>query len=186
MKKALIITTLVLLAVTITCGMAYDGINTSCSIDKDKVRAAKTYCVRNGLRTDVAIFVDFSKPRIFRRSYVYDLRQDKILRSSLCPTGLAKHKFSNRPGSYLSSLGRYRVTDKTYKMRIGYQGIVVQGMEATNSKAEGRKILIHSYKYVNVFSMFSRNLSWGCFVIDGQTYKKIKSLRKPVLLWAYQ
>lgn len=71
-------------------------------------------------------------------------------------------------------------------MSIGFDGIVIKGLDKSNSNAEKRLILIHTWTFVNRISVFSRKLSWGCFVVDKKTFKKVRRLDKPMLLWAYE
>lgn len=55
---------------------------------------------------------------------------------------MSKPDFSNKEGSFCSSLGRYKVKYfvRTRTIRKAY---VLQGLDCTNSKAESRGILIH-------------------------------------------
>lgn len=179
MKKIIILLIIIFI-------IAFNGIAIFNRVDNQRIQDAKEFCSKHNLNSDICIFVDFSKPRILKRLYIYDLKNNKIIHSSLCPTGLAKNKFSNIPGSYLSSLGKYKVTGTKYKLKNGYEGLIIQGLQSSNSNAERRKILVHYSKYVNVFSMYSRKLSYGCFVTNKGTYNKIKTLDKPLLLWAYK
>lgn len=160
---------------------------------KERVEEALRYCHENGLSEKFAIFVDFGLPSGLPRYMIYDFVGQKVVYASLCATGLNKNQFSNAEGSHLSSLGKYRVTDGIHKMAIGRDGIILDGLESTNSNARKRKILIHYAKTFNYFpkSIFplpiiGKNISWGCFSITDKGVQKTMKMDKPMLLWAYK
>lgn len=163
------------------------------SISKSRINEALRFSKENHLSTDYAVFVDFGKHSGRERYMIYSFSQHKVIYRCLCATGLNKNKFSNRPGSNLSSLGKYRITNEIHNMSIGREGLVVDGLESTNSNARNRKILIHYSKVINSFpkSIFpipiiSEGISHGCFSITTKGVEKTKELRKPTLLWAYK
>lgn len=161
-------------------------------IPNKRALEALEFCKKHNLDTDYCIFVDFSKHAGKKRYVIYNLNTRKVECSSVCANGLNKNEFSNVEGSHLSSLGKYKVTSTITQMRIGEEGIIIEGLESTNNNAREREILIHSHSsiYNNPgtypFNFFRKNLSWGCFVIDKQTFKKTKEISKPILLWAYK
>lgn len=113
----------------------------------------KLYCEGSIQRKGVLTLIDFSKPSNVKRLFVIDVEQGKILSSSLVAHGknsggmFATH-FSNRPGSYQSSLGFF-LTSNTYKGKHGYS-LVLKGIErGLNDKAEKRHIVIHGANYVS-------------------------------------
>ena len=152
---------------------------------------ALEFCKKHNLNTNYCVFVDFSKHPGKKRYVIYNLNTREIEYSSVCTNGLKKNKYSNKEGSHLSSLGKYKITPIVGKMRIGEECLVIDGLESTNSNARKREILIHSHKsvYYNPgtypFNFFYKNLSWGCFIIDKKAFKKTKEITKPMLLWAY-
>lgn len=160
-------------------------------ISNRKALTALEFCKKNNLNTDYCIFVDFSKHPGKKRYVIYNLKEKKIEYSSVCANGLNRNEFSNKEGSHLSSLGKYKVTSIVSKMGIGEEGIIIEGLESSNNNARKREILIHSHKsvYYNPgtypFNFFYKNLSWGCFVIDKIAFNKTKEFSKPLLLWAY-
>lgn len=181
----------VFVVLVITCVLIYNNICLPIIPNKRAV-IALNYCKEHNLNTDYCIFVDFSKHVGKKRYIIYNLNDRKIEYSSICANGLNKNKFSNEEGSHLSSLGKYEITTMISKMRIGEEGIIINGKESTNNNARKREILIHSHKSVYYcpttypFNFFSKNLSWGCFVIDKKAFEKTKKLSKPTLLWAYK
>ena len=162
------------------------------SISEGRINEALRFCKNNNLSTEYAVFVDFSKHSGRERYMIYSFSQHKVIFRCLCATGLSKNKFSNKPGSNLSSIGKYRITDGIHMMSIGREGLVVDGVESTNSNARNRKILIHYSEVLNSFpkSIFpipilGKGISHGCFSITSEGVRKTRKLSKPVLLWAY-
>ena len=162
------------------------------SISEGRINEALRFCKNNNLSTEYAVFVDFSKHSGRERYMIYSFSQHKVIFRCLCATGLSKNKFSNKPGSNLSSIGKYRITDGIHMMSIGREGLVLDGLESTNSNARNRKILIHYSEVLNSFpiSIFpipilGKGISHGCFSITSEGVRKTRKLSKPVLLWAY-
>ena len=189
MKKILIIVvTLIVLAIAglLTYNLLYTP-----DISNKRITEALEYCKSHNLNTNYCVFVDFSKHAGKKRYVIYNLNTRKAEYSSVCANGLNRNEFSNKEGSHLSSLGKYKVTSIVGKMGIGEECLILEGLEATNSNARKRQILIHSYKdvYYNPgtypFNVFGKNLSHGCFVIDKIAFNKTKRFSKPMLLWAY-
>ena len=163
------------------------------SISERRVNEALAFCKANNLSTDYAIFVDFGKHSGRERYMIYSFSKQKVIFRCLCASGLNKNKFSNRPGSNLSSLGKYRITNEIHNMSIGREGLVVDGLESSNSNARNRKILIHYSEVLNSvpkslfpIPIFIDGISQGCFSIPSEGVNKTKRLPKPTLLWAYQ
>ena len=162
------------------------------SISEGRINEALRFCKNNNLSTEYAVFVDFSKHSGRERYMIYSFSQHKVIFRCLCATGLSKNKFSNKPGSNLSSIGKYRITDGIHMMSIGREGLVVDGLESTNSNARNRKIIIHYSGVLNSFpkSIFpipilGKGISHGCFSITSEGMRKTQELPKPALLWAY-
>lgn len=163
------------------------------SISDGRIDEALAFCKKNDLNTEYVVFVDFSKHSGRERYMIYSFSKHKVISRCLCASGLNKNKFSNQSGSNLSSLGKYRITNEIHNMSIGREGLVVDGLESSNSNARNRKILIHYSKVLNDFpkSIFpipiiGDGISHGCFSITSEGVEKTKELRKPTLLWAYK
>lgn len=163
------------------------------SISDGRINEALRFCKNNNLSTEYAVFVDFNKHSGRERYMIYSFSQHKVIYRCLCATGLSKNKFSNKPGSNLSSIGKYRITNGIHMMSIGREGLVVDGLESTNSNAKNRKILIHYSEVLNSFpkSIFpipilGKGISHGCFSITSEGIRKTQELPKPALLWAYE
>ena len=186
MKKILIL--VVTLTVLAIAGLLTYNLLYTPDISNKRVTEALKYCKSHNLNTNYCVFVDFSKHAGKKRYVLYNLNTRKVEYSSVCANGLNRNEFSNKEGSHLSSLGKYKVTSIVGKMGIGEECLILDGLEATNSNARKRQILIHSYKdvYYNPgtypFNVFGKNLSHGCFVIDKIAFNKTKKISKPMLL----
>jgi len=99
--------------------------------------------------------------------------------------------FSNKDGSHCSSLGKYKIGERAYSnwgVKIKY---VLHGLEITNSNAQARVVVLHSWSMVPDSEIYPAGTpeGWGCpsvsntsmWIIDG----KLKSAKKPVLMWIY-
>ena len=97
--------------------------------------------------------IDYSRPSTQPRLWVFDLTQTKLLFEEWVAHGrntgenLAS-KFSNRNGSYMSSLGAFR-TQESYVGNNGYS-LRLEGLEpGFNDQARTRAIVIHGAPYVS-------------------------------------
>jgi hypothetical protein len=97
--------------------------------------------------------IDFSRPSIERRMWVYDLRSKALLFEELVSHGrnsgmnLAQ-SFSNVAESNMSSLGLYR-TAEAYIGKHGYS-LRLDGLDrGFNDRARDRAIVIHGAEYVS-------------------------------------
>lgn len=119
------------------------------------------------------IVVDFAKPSTEKRFNIY--QNNRLVLSTWVAHGINSGKgvyatqFSNKPGSYMSSLGRYRIIG-IYKGKHGvsYQ---LQGLDSTNSNVKVREIVIHSANYIG----YGRTgHSEGCFALPVEDYKAVQ------------
>ena len=102
--------------------------------------------------TSIISIVDFSLPSSKKRLFVIDMQNGSLLFNTYVSHGRGSGqamatRFSNRPGSNMSSLGFY-ITGGTY---IGEHGVSLrlQGIEkGINDKALKRGIVMHSADYV--------------------------------------
>jgi hypothetical protein len=97
--------------------------------------------------------IDYSLPSTARRLWIFDLQRKTLLLQDLVAHGnksgenFATH-FSNRVGSYQSSLGLFR-TQESYQGGNGYS-LRMDGLEpGFNDQARERAIVIHGADYVN-------------------------------------
>lgn len=104
-------------------------------------------------KRDILTLIDFSKPSTEKRLYVFDMCHRKLLFSSVVSHGRNSGgnyatSFSNKNGSYKSSLGFY-LTENTYQGRNGYS-LILEGLEkGINDRARERAIVVHGASYAN-------------------------------------
>jgi hypothetical protein len=166
---------------------------------KLKADTARAYCKQKGLNTNFCLLVDMKIHSGKNRFFVWDLEADTIIGKSLCAHGrgqgstLSKPVFSNREGSYCTSIGKYKTGARAYSqygINVHYK---LHGLEATNSNAYKRIVVLHSYDYVPQFEIAPAYLplgySLGCPVIDNALMRKLDTLfkkqKKATLLWIY-
>ena len=167
-------------------------------VDPKSIEQVRDYCERRGYSTEYYILVDFSIPSGKKRFFIYDLRSGSRVMSSYCMHGSgpgntdAKPKFSNKPGSGCSSLGRYIMVGKGAKFK---NCLRLRGLDKSNCLAETRGILIHSAGKVTRFRGEKDYIpigteSRGCFTVSRDCVSKVmeiyrgSSKRRPVLLFA--
>ena len=101
----------------------------------------------------IMTLIDFSKPSTEKRLYVLDMKNKKLLYTSVVSHGKNSGgnyatSFSNKNGSYKSSLGFY-LTENTYQGKNGYS-LVLDGLEeGINDNAKRRAIVMHGAAYSN-------------------------------------
>lgn len=123
---------------------------------------------------DTIGIVDFSKPSAQSRFHVVDLASGQVESHRVCHgrgsdpahSGYLE-RFSNDFGSYATSSGTY-VTGDYYDGKYGLS-LRVRGLDASNSNAEGRAIVIHNAWYaeddmVPLHGQLGR--SEGCFAMS--------------------
>lgn len=157
---------------------------------------------RYNASTRYMMLVDYSIPSNKDRFFVWDTEADGIVYGCWCAHGCGggstaeKPVFSNRPGSNCSSLGLYIVEKGTgVSPRWDYTYHAVDGLEATNSNARRREIVIHYW--CSVTSDWQNKISEpmrcdyrsaGCFTLPEPSFwkidKYIQSERKRILLYA--
>jgi len=128
----------------------------------------------------VISIVDFSKPSSEKRLFILDLKNYKVLFNTYVAHGMNSgqaiaKQFSNKPESYMSSLGFYE-TMGTYNGGNGYS-LRLQGLErGINDNANRRDIVIHGADYVNENMIHARGYigrSFGCPAVPQSLHKSI-------------
>ena len=131
-------------------------------------------------KRDILTLIDFSKPSTEKRLFVFDMRQRKLLFSSVVAHGRNSGgnyatSFSNAVGSYKSSLGFY-LTGSTYRGKNGYS-LLLDGLEkGINDCARERAIVVHGAAYANPSVSRGGRLgrSFGCPALP-------QALTKPII-----
>lgn len=104
-------------------------------------------------RAERLAVIDYSQPSTARRLWIFDLRKKSLVLRDLVAHGQKSGEnfatqFSNRIGSYQSSLGLFR-TQESYQGSHGYS-LRMDGLEpGFNDRARDRDIVIHAADYVN-------------------------------------
>ncbi|HTT40267.1 MAG TPA: murein L,D-transpeptidase catalytic domain family protein [Burkholderiales bacterium] len=132
---------------------------------------------------DLIAIADFSRPSRSPRLHLLKLA-DGSVSSHLVAHGRGSdparsgwlERFSNEPRSNATSAGAYR-TSESY---VGAHGrsIRLEGLDATNSNAEQRALVVHSAWYVSqamvgTWGMLGR--SQGCFAVSHESLEQILS-----------
>lgn len=152
--------------------------------------------------TRYLILVDYSIPSNDYRLFIWDTEQDKIVEKFWCAHGFGggstpeRPVFSNTLGSNCSSLGWFLIERGVgVSSHWGYQYHAVDGLEASNSNARRRQILLHPWSSVthDYEAKISQPMNLdgrcaGCFTTTDEGYKTIdryvKSRTKRILLYA--
>jgi len=218
MKKTVIILSVFFASIAIGCGQAQqkqeaviqdiivaNNQQIAKKIDtliNEKAKEALAFCKTNGYNTDFCILIDMKIHSGKYRMFVYDFKKQEIERKALCSHGCGKGDkrstgsqplFSNVEGSLLTSLGKYKIGSRSYSqwgINVHYK---LYGLEASNSNAFKRIIVLHSHSPVSSVEIYPAHLpmgwSYGCPVTDDETMTyldtKLKNTKKSVLLWIY-
>lgn len=175
-------------------------INTT-AID-NKAKEALAFCRNKNYNQDFCILIDMSMHSGLNRFFLYDFKKDTISMSILVGHGCGNYPwsqdwsrdnpgFSNVDGSHKSSLGKYKIGERAHSdwgIRVKY---VLHGLEKTNSNAQNRFIVFHSWEKVPEKEIYPDGTpeGWGCPTISNENMKLIdpmlKESKKPVLMWIY-
>jgi hypothetical protein len=131
---------------------------------------------------DMIGIVDFSVPSHLPRFHLVDLGNGRVVSSLLVAHGRGSdpansgwvQKLSNRPGSNASCEGSF-LTGDTYAGKHG-RSRRLSGLDAENSLAESRGIIIHQAAYVDGGMALAQGRigrSEGCFAVS---HKEIEGL----------
>ncbi|OLF53193.1 murein L,D-transpeptidase catalytic domain family protein [Pseudomonas chlororaphis] len=124
--------------------------------------------------------IDYSQPSTARRLWIFDLNKRTLVLRDLVAHGQKSGEnfatqFSNRMGSYQSSLGLFR-TQESYEGAHGYS-LRMDGLEpGINDLARDRDIVIHAADYVS--PLWSRRegrigRSLGCPAVRPQVARQV-------------
>ena len=165
-----------------------------------KAREALTFCKANKYNEDFCILVDMSIHSGLNRFFLYDFKQNKITQQMLVGHGCGNYPwsqtwskdsptFSNKDGSHCSALGKYKIGQRAWSDWGIHVKYVLHGLEETNSNAQSRFIVFHSWEKVSDTEVYPNGTpeGWGCPTISNKNMKIIdpilKSADKPVLMW---
>lgn len=143
---------------------------------KDILRSNATYNAK------IAFLVDMQIKSGKYRFFVYDLVKGEIIDQGLVAHGSGSEtnirgdlRFSNEPNSRSTSLGRYSV-GRAYKGMFG-KAYKLAGLDKTNSNAEKRAIVLHSYSAVPSEQQdYYITNSQGCPMISEDFFKRLEKI----------
>ncbi|MFD0962986.1 murein L,D-transpeptidase catalytic domain-containing protein [Pseudofulvibacter geojedonensis] len=167
-----------------------------------KALEALAYAKKNNFNTHYTILVDMSIHSGKKRLFVWDFKEQKIIKQGLCSHGCCsepwgadytkeKPVFSNTPDSHCSSLGKYKIGKRGYSnwgINVNYK---LHGLESSNSNAFKRVIVLHSWKEVADTETYPNGTpeGWGCPAVSNSLMKELDNLlqkeTKPLLFWIY-
>ncbi len=168
-----------------------------------KANEALDFCTKNNFNKDYCILIDMSVHSGLNRFFLYDFKKHKATMTMLVGHGCGNHPwsfdwskdnpgFSNVDGSHLSSLGKYKIGKRAWSdwgINVKY---VLHGLDTTNSNAEKRFIVFHSWEKVAEKEIYPDGTAegWGCPTISNNNMKIIDPMlqqsKKPVLMWIYK
>ena len=165
-----------------------------------KNEEALKYCKDNGFNQDFYFLIDMSIHPGKNRFFVYDFKDTKISDKNLVTHGSCdkfeenpeqweKAKFDNRTDSHCSMKGKFKIGKRNYSSWGIHVKYVLHGLEKSNSNAEDRVVVLHSWDAVSDKEVYPQvsPLSWGCPAVSNEFMKKLdaklKASKKPVLLW---
>jgi hypothetical protein len=168
----------------------------------NKAAEAKKFCSKNGMNRSFCLLANMSIHSGKVRMYVWDMQQNKAIDSGLVshgcgskPWGRTDSKetpaFSNTDGSHCTSLGKYKVGKRGYSQWGIHVNYLLHGLDASNSNALVRQVVLHSWDAVAEQSVYPNGTpeGWGCPAISNGFMKrldeKLKTAEKPVLLWQF-
>jgi len=146
-------------------------------------------------RRNILALLDFSLPSSEKRLWVLDLAASSVLFNVRAAHGrnsgdqLHAESFSNRSGSYMSSLGLFECAETGVGNSVGYY-VALDGLEpGYNDNAREREILVHGSSYVTdefyeAYGYVGRSL--GCVAVSDEISDDIvDTLSGGALLFAY-
>jgi hypothetical protein len=149
----------------------------------DRVKTIKQFIGTNSkYNNELAFFIDMRVMSGKNRFIVYDLKNDKIVDQGLVAHGIGSEtenkpelKFSNNGSSFCTSLGKYSI-GKNYVGKYG-KAYKLYGLDATNSNAFARSIVLHKYDKVP-YEEQERAIvhSLGCPMVNELYYDRIEKI----------
>jgi hypothetical protein len=143
----------------------------------------------------IAFLVDVKIPSNFKRFFIFDLKNKKVISSGMMAHGEGSEiegtdslQFSNTPNSYMTSLGKYKVGVSYFgQFGLAYK---LHGLEKTNNKAFDRLVVLHRYQCVPEEEQTSPICySLGCPMLSENYFleveKVVKASKYPIILNIY-
>ncbi len=144
-------------------------------------------------RRPLLTVIDYSLPSSERRFWVLDVAKARVLARELVAHGRESgedlaERFSNRPGSFQSSLGTF-LTGGVYRGKHG-RSLRLRGLDrGLNDQAEARDIVIHGADYVSddfVRRVGRLGRSQGCPALGSAAARRvIELIRDGTVVYAF-
>lgn len=170
------------------------------TIDYNKYyKEAQDYCKRNNFNKNTFILIDLGIHSGLKRFFIYDFKKKKVLKSYIVSHGCGNSvwggtfskedaKISNLEDSHCSSIGKYIVRNRgvsQWGIKVNY---VLQGKDKTNSNAQKRAIVLHSWEEIPSDKVYPKGTpeGWGCPAVSNESMREIDKIlkeNKNVLLW---
>lgn len=168
---------------------------------KNDIQSAIDYVNKKKMDKDLAILIQYKKHSGLKRGYIIDLKKKIAFDSFMVSHGCGDQawgrdftkdnpRFSNKEGSHLSSLGKYKIgTRGSSNWGIGVK-YYLHGLESSNSNALKRTIVLHGWNLVSDKSTHPNGTpeGWGCPAVSNKMMQKLDSClktKKNILLWAH-
>lgn len=157
-----------------------------------RAKEARQYTVLNHFNTGICFLIDMSLGSGRNRLFVYNLAKDSVVDAGLVTQGACSEgrHFGNEVGCGCTSLGKYRIGNP-YKGKFGL-AYKLHGLEATNSNAFKRYVVLHSHECVpaNEVAPYPICRSEGCPTVAPYFLKKLATTidgsPQPILLWIFE
>lgn len=161
-----------------------------------KVAEIRLFAASKGYNTERVFLADMGVSSGQYRFFVYNLRNDSIELAGLVSHGIGsntptgKLRFSNEPGSYQTSLGKYAI-GQAYQGKFGL-AFKLTGLDQTNSSAYERAVVLHANDCVpnEEISPLGVCESLGCPIVSRDMLAKLQPLigktSGKTLLWIYE
>ena len=165
---------------------------------EERAEKALAFARHHNMNEHYALFVDYGIPSGTPRLFVWDFHQKKIVASTYVMHGpgggstAERPRFSNRPGSGCSSLGRFLVTKENGNRNK--RGFRIKGVDVDNQTAYARGLMIHGARWVDRhcwkrYIPLNGKCCQGCVTVSsrGMNYlwPLINKEKKPLLLWSF-
>ena len=161
-----------------------------------KIKLLKEYLKNHPVyNQNTAVLIDMKKPSGLKRFYLINLDSSTVINSGLVSHGSGSEtgikdslQFSNTPNSYMSSLGKYKIGG-SYIGNFG-KSYKLHGLDATNSKAYDRLVVLHRYSCVpDEEQVYEICNSLGCPMVSENYFLELDSFistsKKPMLMEIY-
>ena len=155
----------------------------------------KLFLKDNNCSEDFCFLIDMKIPSGQKRFFIYDLKKDTIVGDGLVTHGSGSSTktnelvFNNVPNGNATSLGKYKIgVEYTGKFGLAFK---LHGLEASNSKAFERFVVLHSHSCVPTEEIYPMQIceSLGCPTVSPLFLPVLKTFidnaNKPIVLWIF-